>query len=215
MKALLYAYVYEVFNDVTILVFTGSARRLAKRHQRYVVGGGLFDWIGSAASTLHSSLTRAIGSASNFLSANKYTISNAANVIGDVAKAGSTTATAVKQIVDVVKAKRAAAETAAAGAAATAMAAAKKLPKPLEQVLSQKSLDFLQQLARSDAAGTAAVSKYPDINSRIAGAVFKSLKPGNVKRGPRAGAAARTAGNGLLLGPNSPFNNIPLLGALL
>lgn len=177
-----------------MLAFTGSARRLVKRHQRYVVGGGLFDWIGSAASTLPSSLTRAIGSASNFLSANKDTISNATNVIGDgdIAKAGTTTATAVKQIVDVVKAKRAAAGAAAAGAAATAVAATKKLPKPLEQVLSQKSLDFLQQLVGSEATGTAAASQYPDINSRIAGAGFKSLTPGNVKRGPRAGAAART-----------------------
>ena len=164
-------------------IFTG--RQLAKRHRRYVIGGGLFDWIGSVTSTLPSTVARAIGSAGNFLSANKDTISNVASVIGNVANAGATTASAVKQIYDIVKAKRA------------ATAAAKKLPKLIEQKLSQKSVDYLQQLARAEQT-----AQYPDINSRIAGAGFKTLKRGS-------------KGKGLILGPNSPFKDIPLLGAIL
>lgn len=171
-----------------MFVFFGGVSRSVKGRQRYVVGSGLFDWIPSMAN-----VTRAIGSAGNFLSANKDTIKNVADVVGNVAKAGATTASAVKQIVDVVKARRA------------ATAAVKKLPKPLEQVLSQKSIDFLQQLARNEVPVVPQQQEYPDINSRIAGAGFKTLPA--TKRAH--------AGKGLLLGPNSPFNSIPILGSIL
>ena len=67
-----------------------------------------------------------MGSAGNILSTNKDMIKNTADVIGNVAKAGAKTASAVKQIVDEVKAKRAAVGT------------TKGLVKPL----SEKSLDF-------------------------------------------------------------------------
>jgi len=128
----------------------------AKKRRRYAVGGGFLDLVG-----------RAFGSAGTFLSANKDTIKNAADVIGSVAKAGATTASAVKQIVDIVKAKRAAAATAA-------------LPKPVEHALSQKSLDFLQQLASKPKEDGREPVRQPrpidDINSRIAGAGFKTLR---------------------------------------
>jgi hypothetical protein len=124
----------------------------AKKRRRYAIGGGFLDLVG-----------RAFGSAGTFLSANKDTIKNAADVIGSVAKAGATTASAVKQIVDIVKAKRAAAATAA-------------LPKPVEHALSQKSLDFLQQLASKPKEDGRVAAPIDDINSRIAGAGFKTLR---------------------------------------
>jgi len=135
------------------------AQRRARRRRR-VIGAGFFDWISSAASTLPSTLARAVGSAGSFLSANKDTISNTAEVIGNVAKAGATTATAVKQVVDAVKAKR-----------AQSAAKSRDLPKPLEKALSQKSIDFLQQLARPP--------ETTNINARIAGSGFKTLQAGN------------------------------------
>src|SRR6218665_2969077 len=175
-----------------MFIFAGTPCRRAKRQQRYVVGRGIFDWIGSVTSSLPSAVARAVGSAGTFLSANKDTISNAASDIGNVANAGATTASAVKQIYDIVKAKRAA-------AIANSGEKAMKLPKPVEQELSKKSLAYLQQLARSEAAS----AEPQNINSRISGSGFKTLKRGSKK------------GKGLLLGPNSPFNNIPILGSIL
>lgn len=134
-------------------MFDFTTNRQLATKQRRIDGGGLFDWIPSL-----SSVTNAMGSAGNFLSTNKDMIKNTADVIGNVAKAGATTASAVKQIVDVVKAKRAAAGT------------TKELAKPLEHRLSEKSLDLLQHLARSETTGSS-------INSQIAGAGFKIIKP--------------------------------------
>jgi hypothetical protein len=114
-----------------------------KKQRRYVIGGGLGDWI--------PSITRALGAAGKFLSANKETIKNVASTAGSVAKAGSTTVSAVKQIVDAVRAKR-----------PTLVA---KVP---EKVLSEKSLELLTELARTPAQSS-------DINSQIAGAGFKRL----------------------------------------
>jgi len=98
-------------------------------------------------------------SAGNFLSTNEDMIKNTADVIGNVAKAGATTASAVKQIVDAVKAKRAAVGT------------TNELVKPL----SEKSLDFLQHLARAETSGTSMVPT--SINNQIAGAGYKTIKP--------------------------------------
>jgi hypothetical protein len=140
-------------------VWTSGSRRLRRRA---VTGSGLLDWL----SGVTSSIPRAVGSAAAFLSANKDTISNAANVINSVAKACAKTASAVKQIVDVVKAKRAAAQR---------VKSPTTLPKPLEKVLSQKSIDFLQQLARSESAGNPEGQQ--NINASIAGASFKTLNP--------------------------------------
>ena len=67
-------------------------------------------------------------------------------MISSVAKAGAITTSAVKQIVDVVKSRRAA------------------LPKTVEKALSEKSTELLKQLAAS-----------PDISSQIAGAGFRTL----------------------------------------
>ena len=155
-----------------MFIFAGTPRRRARRQQRYVVGSGISDWIGSAASSLPSAVSRAVGNAGTFLSANKDTISNAASVIGNVANAGATTASAVKQIYmyDIVEAKRAA-------AAADSGAKSKKQPKPIEQELSKKSIDYLQQLARSEAAS----AEPQNINRRIFGSGFKTLKPGSQK----------------------------------
>jgi hypothetical protein len=181
-----------------MFVFAGNTRLVAKRQQRYVIGGGIFDWIPSL-----TSVSRALGSAGNFVSANKDTIKNVADVVGNVAKSSASTASAVKQIVDVVKARR-----------ATAKAAA--LPIPLEKAMSEKSLEFLKSLTRQHAhsaeapPATLADAALPDINSRIAGAGFKTLAR------PLARQRARThRGDGLILGPNSPFKNIPILGAIL
>jgi len=151
------------------------AQRRARR-RRYVIGAGFFDWISSAASTLPGTLARAAGSAGSFLSANKDTISNTAEVIGNVAKAGATTATAAKQVVDAIKAKR-------------AQSAAKSrdgatLPKSLEKALSQKSIDFLQQLARETVRPeTATAATATSINARIAGSGFKTLQAGGKAKG--------------------------------
>ena len=123
--------------------------------RRRVVGGGLFDWIPKIAS--------AFGRVGNFISKNKDTITNVANVAGSVAKAGATTASAVRNIVDAVKARRAAA---AASAQPVAQPAA-SLPIPLEKALSEKSIEFLKQLAANQPA--------TDINSLIAGSGFKTI----------------------------------------
>jgi hypothetical protein len=173
-----------------MFVFAGNTRLVAKRQQRYVIGGGIFDWIPSL-----TSVSRALGSAGNFVSANKDTIKNVADVVGNVAKSSASTASAVKQIVDVVKARR-----------ATAKAAA--LPIPLEKAMSEKSLEFLKSLTRQHAhSAEAPPATLPDINSRIAGAGFKTLAR------PLARQRARThRGDGLILGPNSPFKN---MGAIL
>src|ERR1043165_566337 len=122
--------------------------------RRRVVGGGLFDWIPKIAS--------AFGRVGNFISKNKDTITNVANVAGSVAKAGATTASAVRNIVDAVKARRAAAAAAAQPAAQPAA-----LPIPLEKALSEKSIEFLKQLAANQPA--------TDINSLIAGSGFKTI----------------------------------------
>jgi len=124
--------------------------------RRRVVGGGLFDWIPKIAS--------AFGRVGNFISKNKDTITNVANVAGSVAKAGATTASAVRNIVDAVKARRAAA---AAATQPAAQPAASALPIPLEKALSEKSIEFLKQLAANQPA--------TDINSLIAGSGFKTI----------------------------------------
>jgi hypothetical protein len=96
-----------------MLVFHRNKRR---RH----VGSGLFDWI-SANKELISNTANVIG--------------NTASAIGNIANAGASTANVVKQIMEVVKAKRA-------------------LSKPIEKELSQKSIDFLKQLASSPITGS-------------------------------------------------------------
>src|SRR5688572_3566204 len=146
--------------------------------RRRVMGGGLFDWIPKIAS--------AFGRVGNFISRNKDTITNVANVAGSVAKAGATTASAVRNIVDAVKARRAAA--AAAAQPATAVQPAAALPIPLEKALSEKSIEFLKQLANSKQVQQ--VQPATDINSLIAGSGFKTLQ------------AANRRGKGLFLGRN-------------
>src|SRR5688572_985039 len=136
--------------------------------RRRVMGGGLFDWIPKIAS--------AFGRVGNFISRNKDTITNVANVAGSVAKAGATTASAVRNIVDAVKAKRAAAAAAVQPAAAAQPAAA--LPIPLEKALSEKSIEFLKQLANSSQQAQQ-VQPATDINSLIAGSGFKTLQAVN------------------------------------
>lgn len=132
-----------------MIVFANISKRRRKR--RYVVGAGFFDWL--------PSLSNAIGSAGNFLSNNKDTIMNVADVVGNVAKAGATTASAVKQIVDIVKAKRA------------SSGVKKEPPVSVKRVLSEKSIEYLKHLASE------VVSPPPqsDINSRIEGAGFKTV----------------------------------------
>jgi len=136
-----------------MFIFTDTPCQLAKKQWR-IDGGGLFEWIPNL-----SSVTNAMGSAGNFFSTNKDMIKNTADVIGNVAKVGATTASAVKQIVDAVKAKRAAVGT----------------TKELVKQLSEKSLDFLQHLACAETSGTSTVPT--SINSQIAGAGFKTIKP--------------------------------------
>jgi len=72
-------------------------------------------------------------SAVNFLSANKDTISNVANVVGNVAKATSDTAVSVKNIYDVVKARK---KNDGSG-----------LPKPVQKALTRKSQEIIERLA--------------------------------------------------------------------
>jgi len=123
-----------------------------KTKRRRVIGGGIFDWIPKIAS--------AFGRVGNFISKNKDTITNVANVAGNVAKAGAAGASAVRQIIDSIKARRVAAQPPAEKPAAA-------LPLPLEKALSEKSIEFLKQLAANQPAS--------DINSRIAGSGFKTL----------------------------------------
>src|SRR5688572_20049120 len=102
--------------------------------RRQVMGGGLFDWIPKIAS--------AFGQVGNFIARNKDTITNVANVAGNVAKAGATTASAVRSIVDAVKARRAATAAAVQPAAQSNAQPGDvaALPIPLEKALSEKSI---------------------------------------------------------------------------
>jgi hypothetical protein len=95
-----------------------------RRQRRYVIGGGLVDWI--------PSITRAIGAAGRFLSSNRENIKNVADVTGSIAKAGTSTVSAVKQIIDAVRSKR------PTGAS-----------HPAGKVLSEKSLEILSQMAHA------------------------------------------------------------------
>lgn len=79
-----------------MLVFAENTH-LEKRHQGYVISAGSFDWI--------PNLSHALGSAGNLVSANEDTFKNVADVVRSVATAGTTTPSAVKQIVDAVKAE--------------------------------------------------------------------------------------------------------------
>src|SRR5688572_32276790 len=121
--------------------------------RRRVMGGGLFDWIPKIAS--------AFGRVGNFISRNKDTITNVANVAGSVANAGATTASAVRNIVDAVKARRA-----AAAAAAAVQPAAPALPIPLEKALSEKSIEFLKQLAANQPATGSCFKTLQAVNRR-------------------------------------------------
>src|SRR5688572_20584665 len=114
-----------------------------RSRRRRVMGGGLFDWIPKIAS--------AFGRVGNFISRNKDTITNVANVAGSVAKAGATTASAVRNIVDAVKAKRAAAaaQPSSQPSSQSSSQSSAPLPIPLEKALSEKSIEFLKQLANS------------------------------------------------------------------
>lgn len=89
-----------------------------RKRRKLVLGHGIVDWLTSAV---------------NFLSANKDTISNVANVVGNVASAGAKTAVAVKDIYDVVKKRRA--------------TAGQGLPKNAQKALTQKSQQILKRLA--------------------------------------------------------------------
>lgn len=95
-------------------------------------------------------MTCAVGTAGKFVSADRGAIKTMANVVGNVAKSGLMIASADKQ----------------AQAAVT---------KPLEQVLLQKSIDILQQLACTKAAPPWPATMQ-DISRRIAGASFKMLE---------------------------------------
>jgi len=109
------------------------AAHRAGHQRRYIIGSGMSDWI-------------------HALSANKDTIKDVAGVVGEVAKAGASTASAVKQIVDVVKAKRAAAQT-----------TKQPLPTQVEKALSGKSVELLKRLAAVPA-------------DNVTGAGFKTLQ---------------------------------------
>jgi len=113
------------------------AAHRAGHQRRYIIGSGMSDWIHGL---VHA------------LSANKDTIKDVAGVVGKVAKAGASTASAVKQIVDVVKAKRAAAQT-----------TKQPLPTQVEKALSGKSVELLKRLAAVPA-------------DNVTGAGFKTLQ---------------------------------------
>lgn len=116
-----------------------------RKHRRYVIGSGLMDWI--------PAVTRAIGAAGRFITANKGAIKNIADVTGSVAKAGASTVTGVKQIIDAMRSKR-----------------PNVVSKAPEKVLSEKSFEILTQLANPVGVQGA------DISSRIDGAGFRRLK---------------------------------------
>jgi hypothetical protein len=132
-----------------MFVYSHPQKRLLAG-RRHVVGSGLVDWISSAVRT-----------AAKVISTNKDTIKGVAGVVGKVAKAGATTASAVKQIVDTVKSK-------------------KHIPPQLKKDLSGKSVEVLKQLAVSGApaAGAAELrsASAANINSRIAGAGLRTLR---------------------------------------
>jgi hypothetical protein len=81
------------------------------RKRKYIAGSGFIDWVAKVAS---------------FISANKDTITGVSDVVGNVAKAGATTVSAIKQIRDTVKAK-------------------KDVAISNKKELSQESRDILQQ----------------------------------------------------------------------
>lgn len=83
MRLLLLDLIFEAYNSARIASWQ-------KQNRRYIVGGGLFNWIPNI-----SSVTRATGAIEKFISANKDTIKKAIDVTAEVAKAGATTASAI------------------------------------------------------------------------------------------------------------------------
>lgn len=133
-----------VNNSTKMLIYEGTPRRRARRRRRFVIGSGLLDWI--------RPVVQAIGAAGRFVAANKDTISNVANVAGNVAKAGATAASSVKQVIDAVRSKN-----------------NSRSAKAPERVLSEKSMELLSAMAK------APTTRREDINSRIAGSGIKRI----------------------------------------
>jgi hypothetical protein len=129
----------------------------SKPKSRVVRGSGLFDWLGAVGSKV-----------GNFVANNSGLIKNIANTVGDVTKAGATTASSIKQIVDLVKqskANKAHLQPAQAAQAAQAATPIQVAPA-LTAALNQKSIDILNNLIPT--ASSAA-------SSGVSGAGFKTI----------------------------------------
>jgi hypothetical protein len=113
-----------------MIIYATPKNRIVLR--KTVQGAGLLDWLGTA-----------VGKVGNFFSTNSGLIKNIANTVGEVTKAGATTASAVKQIVDLVKASKTAPQVLAKPPVEN-----QSLPVPpaLNAALNQKSIDILNQL---------------------------------------------------------------------
>jgi hypothetical protein len=85
---------------------------IKKRQRQFILGSGFGDFI-------------------NFINTHKDTISNVAGVVGNVAKAGSTTAIAAKEIYDAIKARK-----------------GSGLPPRVRNTLNDKSIDILNKILK-------------------------------------------------------------------
>jgi len=140
-----------------MIIFKRQKNRI--RGVAYVVNGaGLFDWLGNAASKV-----------GNFINNNSSLIKGIASTIADVGKAGASTATSVKQIVDLARQNRALKAVPQMthmreAITSTPIVVPHVLPVPpvtyvppvLQNALNQKSVDILNKLMKpmpSTAAG--------------------------------------------------------------
>jgi hypothetical protein len=146
---------------------------------RVIKGSGIFDWVGNVA-----------GKIGSFLNTNSGTIKNIGSLVGDITKAGATTVGSVKQIVDLVKASKAAKAATQAQAqvaaqapqvlaqppAASAMLVQPPLvvPPALQSALNQKSVDILNNLIASATAPGSGTPSSASVGA--SGAGFKTLR---------------------------------------
>jgi hypothetical protein len=139
---------------------------------RVIKGSGIFDWVGNVA-----------GKIGSFLNTNSGTIKSIGSLVGDITKAGATTVGSVKQIVDLVKASKAAKQVAAQAPqvlaqppAASAMLVQPPLvvPPALQSALNQKSVDILNNLIASATAPGSGTPSSASVGA--SGAGFKTLR---------------------------------------
>ena len=124
-----------------MIIFTRKKKRT--RSGAYVTGAGILDWLGNLGAK-----------AANFIGNNSSLIKGVASTVADVGKAGASTVSSVKQIIDLARARKAAPVSATQPQGAAPVSA--PVSPALQADLDQKSVDILNKLLVSSNASTSA-----------------------------------------------------------